>query len=153
MHSVLSLSLFLSFAKLVVSFLFFLLTGLFPSFFSQVLCELQVALMERAVTLRPDVTRNAMSTEYRSMSSSATYRDLRDWLIFRDYMNGLEYVVQVFEHLRRGLESWGRQGGSRRRATRRRLAHFRKTERPDLETISISSWTETRRLIQNAPFS
>ncbi|XP_047350817.1 uncharacterized protein LOC124949577 isoform X2 [Vespa velutina] len=70
-----------------------------------VLCELQVALMERAVTLRPDVTRNAMSTEYRSMSSSATYRDLRDWLIFRDYMNGLEYVVQVFEHLRRGLES------------------------------------------------
>ncbi|XP_012281598.1 uncharacterized protein LOC105700377 isoform X2 [Orussus abietinus] len=70
-----------------------------------VLCELQVALVERGVTPRPDVTRDAMSSEYRAMSESATYRNLRDWLIFRDYMNGLEYVVQVFEHLRRGLES------------------------------------------------
>lgn len=70
-----------------------------------VLCELQVALMERAVALRPDVTRDAMSAEYRNMSSTATYRNLRDWMIFRDYMNGLEYVVQVFEHLRRSLES------------------------------------------------
>ncbi|XP_024947461.1 uncharacterized protein LOC107274437 isoform X2 [Cephus cinctus] len=70
-----------------------------------VLCELQVALAERGVTPRADVTRDAMSSEYRFMSKSATYRNLRDWLIFRDYMNGLEYVVQVFEHLRRGLES------------------------------------------------
>ncbi|KAG7190453.1 hypothetical protein KM043_006557 [Ampulex compressa] len=70
-----------------------------------VLCELQVALVERGVPARPDVTRDAMSSEYRAMSSSATYRDLRDWLIFRDYMNGLEYVVQVFEHLRSRLES------------------------------------------------
>lgn len=102
-------------------------------FFRQVLCELQVALVERQLSSRPDVTRDIMKSEYRGMSSSETYRNLRDWLIFRDYMNGLEYVVQVFEHLRRGLESWGWQGGSRRRATRRRLAHLRKPEQPNLD--------------------
>ncbi|XP_043267715.1 uncharacterized protein [Venturia canescens] len=70
-----------------------------------VLCELQVALVERGVTPRPDITRDAMSSEYREMSGQETYRNLRDWLIFRDYMNGLEYIVQVFDHLRRSLES------------------------------------------------
>lgn len=70
-----------------------------------VLCELQVALVERQLSPRPDVKRDIMRSEYRSMSSSETYRNLRDWVIFRDYMNGLEYVVQVFEHLHRGLQS------------------------------------------------
>lgn len=70
-----------------------------------VLCELQVALVERQLSPRPDVTRDIMKPEFRAVSSSETYRNLRDWLIFRDYMNGLEYVVQVFEHLRRGLQS------------------------------------------------
>ena len=71
----------------------------------QVLCELQVALVERQLSSRPDATRDIMKSEFRNMSSSETFRNLRDWLIFRDYMNGLEYVVQVFEHLRRGLQS------------------------------------------------
>ncbi|XP_058792543.1 uncharacterized protein LOC131664997 isoform X2 [Phymastichus coffea] len=70
-----------------------------------VLCELQMALAERGVTPRADVTRDVMSVEFRDMSESATYRNLRDWLIFRDYMNGLEYVVQVFEHFIRCFES------------------------------------------------
>ncbi|XP_017877696.1 uncharacterized protein LOC108623612 [Ceratina calcarata] len=69
-----------------------------------VLCELQVALVERQLSPRPDVTRDIMKSEYREMSAE-TFRNLRDWLIFRDYMNGLEYVVEVFEHLRRGLQS------------------------------------------------
>ncbi|PBC31840.1 hypothetical protein APICC_06334 [Apis cerana cerana] len=70
-----------------------------------VLCELQVALVERQLSSRPDVTRDIMKSDFRKVSSSETFRNLRDWLIFRDYMNGLEYVVQVFEHLRRGLQS------------------------------------------------
>ncbi|XP_076659093.1 uncharacterized protein LOC143362633 [Halictus rubicundus] len=72
-----------------------------------VLCELQVALVERQLTSRPDVTRDIMDAKSRQ-SSSDTDRNLRDWLIFRDYMNCLEYVVQVFEHLHgriRGLQS------------------------------------------------
>ena len=104
----------------------------------QVLCELQVALVERAVTQRPDVTREVMSSEYRNMAAE-TYRNLRDWLIFRDYMNGLEFIVQVFEHLRRILESWGRLGGSKRRVTRRRLARLRKTAQLRLE--ALFSWS------------
>ncbi|XP_014206742.1 uncharacterized protein LOC106638192 [Copidosoma floridanum] len=63
-----------------------------------VLCELQMALAERSVAQREDVSRDVMSDEYRDMSD-ATFRNLRDWIIFRDYMNGLEYVVEVFEHL------------------------------------------------------
>ncbi|KAJ8688085.1 hypothetical protein QAD02_023880, partial [Eretmocerus hayati] len=70
-----------------------------------VLCELQMALAERGVTPRADVTRDIMPQEYRDMSDSATYRNLRDWLIFRDYMNGLEFIIQVFEHLVRGIQS------------------------------------------------
>ncbi|XP_011158053.1 uncharacterized protein LOC105194690 [Solenopsis invicta] len=64
-----------------------------------VLCEIQVALEERSVTRRPDVTRDVMTPDFRTMTDM-TFRDLRDWLIFREYMNGLEYVIQVFSHLR-----------------------------------------------------
>ncbi|XP_011878734.1 PREDICTED: uncharacterized protein LOC105568007 [Vollenhovia emeryi] len=64
-----------------------------------VLCEIQVALEERSVTRRPDVTRDVMTSDFRTMTDM-TFRDLRDWLIFREYMNGLEYVIQVFSHLR-----------------------------------------------------
>lgn len=70
-----------------------------------VLCELQMALAERGVGLRADVSREVMPSDFRDMSDSATFRNLRDWLIFRDYMNGLEYIVQVFEHFVRGIES------------------------------------------------
>lgn len=69
-----------------------------------VLCELQVALVERQLSPRPDVSRDIMNSDYRTISSEGL-RNLRDWLIFRDYMNGLEYVVQVFDHLLRGLKS------------------------------------------------
>ncbi|XP_016836702.1 uncharacterized protein LOC100678690 isoform X2 [Nasonia vitripennis] len=70
-----------------------------------VLCELQMALAERGVVPRPDVSRDIMSREYRDMSVSATYRNLRDWLIFRDYMNGLEYIIEVFNQFVQGIRS------------------------------------------------
>uniref|UniRef100_A0A0C9PK25 HutI_0 protein n=1 Tax=Fopius arisanus TaxID=64838 RepID=A0A0C9PK25_9HYME len=71
-----------------------------------VLCELQAALIERGVTPRNNITRQVMPNDYRGgMSSQATFRNLRDWLIFRDYMNGLEYVIEVFGHLGRGVKS------------------------------------------------
>lgn len=67
------------------------------------LCEIQVALLEKGIDMRPDVTRDVMPLEHRSMSTT-THMNLRDWLIFRDYMNGLEFVIQVFEHLLIKLE-------------------------------------------------
>ncbi|KAK0159813.1 hypothetical protein PV327_010886 [Microctonus hyperodae] len=68
-----------------------------------VLCEVQVALEERGVQPRVEVTRAAMSNEYRLLGRSTTYRNVRDWLIFRDYMNGLEFLIEVFDHLRQKL--------------------------------------------------
>ncbi|XP_072760169.1 uncharacterized protein [Anoplolepis gracilipes] len=65
------------------------------------LCELQGAMMERGITPRSNVNRSVMPLMYRGkeMRHNATFRNLRDWLCFRDYMNGLEYVHQVFAHL------------------------------------------------------
>ncbi|XP_015189043.1 PREDICTED: uncharacterized protein LOC107073103 [Polistes dominula] len=68
-----------------------------------VLCEVQAALVERAVPLGNDVTRDVMAEEYRSTASSATFRNLRDFLILRDYINCLEYVNQLCEYLRTTL--------------------------------------------------
>uniref|UniRef100_A0A6V7LR45 Uncharacterized protein n=1 Tax=Bracon brevicornis TaxID=1563983 RepID=A0A6V7LR45_9HYME len=72
----------------------------------QVLCELQVAIIERGSSPRNNVSREVMSNEYRDqMSAQTTNRVIRDWLIFRDYMNGLEYIIQLLEHIRRDLKS------------------------------------------------
>lgn len=67
-----------------------------------VLCELQNAIMERGITPRPNVDRNRMPPEYRgdNLRRDTTCRIKRDWVIFRDYMNGLEYVKEVFTYLR-----------------------------------------------------
>lgn len=59
-----------------------------------VLCEIQTAMVDRQVTQREDVTREIMNEEFRVMNE--TNRKLRDWFIFRDYMNCLEYIIEVF---------------------------------------------------------
>lgn len=69
-----------------------------------VLCMLQTALVERAVTFKQDVPPTIMNHEYRNMKAE-TYRNLRDFLIFRDYVNGLEFILQVFDHLQSKLTS------------------------------------------------
>ncbi|XP_071449434.1 uncharacterized protein [Hetaerina americana] len=68
-----------------------------------IICEIEVALIEKGEKVPIDVQRNIMPKEFRSVSH-ATHRNLRDWLIFRDYMNGVEYVIQVFEFLKTKLE-------------------------------------------------
>lgn len=62
------------------------------------LCEMQTAMIERGVQMRPDVTRELMPPEHRT--ADKTFRKLRDWIIYREYMNALEYSKQVFEHLK-----------------------------------------------------
>lgn len=69
----------------------------------KVLCEIQVALIEKGIPMRADVGRHVMPNCLRSMTER-TDLNLRDWLIFRDYMNGLEFVIQVFEYLLSKLE-------------------------------------------------
>ncbi|KAK4882189.1 hypothetical protein RN001_005508 [Aquatica leii] len=58
-----------------------------------VLCELQMAIYERRIhdQMRPDITRDAMPFYLRNETVD-TSRNLRDWIIYREYMNTLEYV-------------------------------------------------------------
>ncbi|CAH0385531.1 unnamed protein product [Bemisia tabaci] len=68
-----------------------------------VLCEIQIAMYEQNIHHIPDVQRDIMTDDFRKMMNSS-YRDLRDWFIFRDYMNALEYVTEVFEHFKQKIE-------------------------------------------------
>jgi len=65
-----------------------------------VLCELQVAMLERGIEQEQDVSRDIMPDESKYMEDSS-YRNQRDWYIYRDYMNGLEYVIHSFDHLKK----------------------------------------------------
>lgn len=55
-----------------------------------------MAMHERSVSPRPDVDREVMPQQLRQVTDS-TKRNLRDWLIFRDYMIVLEYVKDVYK--------------------------------------------------------
>jgi len=70
----------------------------------QTLCEIQAAMLELGVVQHVDVTRQIMGNELRHIGNSS-YRNMRDWVIFRDCMNGLEYVIQVFEYFKEKLAS------------------------------------------------
>ncbi|KAK6638678.1 hypothetical protein RUM43_006945 [Polyplax serrata] len=69
-----------------------------------VLCEIRMAMIERNVTPRDHVPRSIMKDDFRHLES-ASYRNLRDWFIFRDLMNSLEYVIQVFTFIEENLPS------------------------------------------------
>jgi hypothetical protein len=63
----------------------------------QVLCALQLAMAEKNVVPDADAARQLMTREYRDMRS-ASGRNLRDFIIVRDYTNLLEYIQQVFQY-------------------------------------------------------
>lgn len=65
-----------------------------------VLCELQMAMLERDIDIGNDVSRDIMKDDVRDIQDQS-YRNLRDWYIYRDYMNGLEYVIHAFDHLKK----------------------------------------------------
>lgn len=65
-----------------------------------VLCEIQYAIQERHLPLRSNVTRDIMSDKFRNLCD-LSHRNLRDWLIFREYMNLLEYTISAFDHFRK----------------------------------------------------
>lgn len=68
-----------------------------------VLCEVQNALAERAPELSlTDVNREVMPMEERQLTD-ATFRHLRDWIIFRDFMICLEYLIEVCQYYKERL--------------------------------------------------
>ena len=56
-----------------------------------------MALMEKQIQPDVDAARQMMSKEYRDMKSESG-RNLRDFIILRDYINLLEYLSQVLQH-------------------------------------------------------
>ena len=59
-----------------------------------------MAMIERDIDLNEDVSRDIMSDSIRDLKDEG-YRNLRNWWIYRDYMNGLEYVIHVMDHLKK----------------------------------------------------
>lgn len=62
-----------------------------------VLCEVQIAMLEKGIHQHKDMTRDVMSEDYREIDCD-TVRNIRDWVIFRDYINTLEYIQQCFNY-------------------------------------------------------
>ncbi len=55
----------------------------------QVLCELQVAMLERGIQPEQDISREIMGSDIRDIQDTS-YRNLRDWYIYR-YVRVLMY--------------------------------------------------------------
>lgn len=64
----------------------------------RVLCEVGTAMIEWNIIPNDNVERSIMSEQHRNMET-ASFRNLRDWLIFSNYMNGLQYVIEVFQYI------------------------------------------------------
>ncbi|XP_046641036.1 uncharacterized protein LOC124326325 isoform X1 [Daphnia pulicaria] len=71
---------------------------------AMVLCSLQMAMIEKHVEPDADAARQLMDNKYRDMRS-ASGRNLRDFIIVRDYINLLEYTKQVLHHFQHGGSS------------------------------------------------
>ena len=59
-----------------------------------------MAMLERDIEFGEDIPREIMNDDVRDIQDTS-YRNLRDWYIYRDYMNGLEYIVQSFDYLKK----------------------------------------------------
>ncbi|KAF2883280.1 hypothetical protein ILUMI_22898 [Ignelater luminosus] len=71
-----------------------------------VLQEIQTAIIERGVNdkMKPDIRRGSMPESLR-VENNATTKNVRDWIIYRDYISLLQYVWEVFRYLKRKVYS------------------------------------------------
>lgn len=60
-----------------------------------VLCEFYTAFKETKLEMPKDIDRDVVPQYYRNMNQSVESK-IRDYIIFREYVNILEYTVQVF---------------------------------------------------------
>jgi len=65
----------------------------------QILCEVQLGMHVRGVVPDRHVLHEAMSHEFRDLRDG-TQRNLRDFLILRDYIKALDFVQQLFTYLK-----------------------------------------------------
>ena len=87
----------------------------------QVLCEMEYALLQKGIQEHEleKVQRDIVPEDLRNLEHQSS-RNLRDWLIYRDYINGLEYVIDAFDHLKMNQEPSEHFNNKRRRRRRRR---------------------------------
>ncbi|XP_076334435.1 uncharacterized protein LOC143238248 isoform X2 [Tachypleus tridentatus] len=64
----------------------------------EVLCEFQLGMYTLNIRQNPDVMKNVMSTEYRDIPEESK-RNLRDYLILRDYLKCITYTWELFSYL------------------------------------------------------
>lgn len=60
------------------------------------LCQLQQAIGLLRIAPNPDVSKDIMSEEYRSIEAETT-RNVRDYIILRDHTNALVYIAKMFQ--------------------------------------------------------
>ncbi|XP_077502100.1 uncharacterized protein LOC144113072 isoform X4 [Amblyomma americanum] len=65
----------------------------------QLLCELQIGIVHFNVAKNPDVLREVMSHEYRDLKQDSQ-RNLRDYIILREYIRLTRYISELFAYLR-----------------------------------------------------
>lgn len=74
------------------------------NYLGSLLCEIHTAIIEKELTVEETVTRDIMKEELRKNLDN-TGRNIRDWIIYRDYLNMLQYIIQVFDHFKANLPS------------------------------------------------
>lgn len=63
------------------------------------ICELQTALHERQLEVPDNVDEDIIPEEYKQYNDD-TSKNLRDFVIYEKYLNGLEYLIQVFQNMK-----------------------------------------------------
>lgn len=67
------------------------------------LCQLQLALAKLRIEPNPNVTRDVMAEEYRTVDSE-TVRNVRNYIILRDHSMALKYIASVFQKIVQRIE-------------------------------------------------
>jgi hypothetical protein len=65
----------------------------------QLLCEIQLGMHLQNIQPKADVLRHVMSHQYRDINESSL-RNLRDYLILRDYISANNFIAQLFAYLK-----------------------------------------------------
>ncbi|KAL3278828.1 hypothetical protein HHI36_016348 [Cryptolaemus montrouzieri] len=66
-----------------------------------ILCEILTTMNERKVTGHPDVQRSIIPENLKNGDN--THKNVRNYMILRDYINILEYVIACFVHLQENV--------------------------------------------------
>ena len=70
----------------------------------QLLCEIQIGIHIQNIKTKPEVLEQVMSNQYRVINQSSL-RNLRDFLILRDYINATNFITHMFAYHKSKVKS------------------------------------------------